>query len=161
PEAQLRTRTVLSANAAQGIFQFGTTTVNVLTLAGAGNCQTVTGGPFIACPSTPDPTIAALIASTRAAQGSLTNTSDPNTQTLALNNIGFQKRQFPTARFDFELNKNNHIETIYNYQVFRSKVDFLNNADPFAPGFPNFGSQASNRYSSSTAWRATIRNNLI
>jgi hypothetical protein len=150
PEAQLRTRTVLSPNAVAGNFQFGTTTVNVLTLAAANGFT-----------STVDPTIAALLASTRAVSGTYNVTSDPNIQTLSFTNQGGQKRQFPTARFDFEINKNNHVETIYNYQVFRSKVDFLNNADPFAPGFPNFGSQDSNRYSSSTAWRSTLKPNIV
>jgi hypothetical protein len=150
PEAQLRTRTVLSPNAVAGNFQFGATTVNVLTLAGANGFT-----------STVDPTIAALLASTRSVPGSYTATSDPNIQQLSFTNQGGQKRQFPTARFDFEINKNHHVETIYNYQIFRSKVDFLNNADPFAPGFPNFGSQDSNRYSSATAWRWTIKSNLV
>jgi len=153
PEAQLRTRTVLSPNAIAGLFQFGSTQVNVYNLAIAGG--------FTGAQSTPDPTIAALMTSIRAVPGSFTNTSDPNIQQLTFTNQGGQKRRFPTARFDFELNKKNHIETIYNYQIFRSKVDFLNNADPFAPGFPNFGSQDSNRYSSSTAWRTQIRNNIV
>ena len=148
PEAQLRTRTVLSAAAAVGIFNPGG--VNLLALAATKGFT-----------STVDPTISALIASTRTVPGSYNSTSDPNINQLSFTNIGGQKRQFPTARFDFEVNKNNHIETIYNYQVFRSKVDFLNNADPFAPGFPNFGSQDSNRYSSATAWRWTIKSNLV
>src|SRR6266446_4550475 len=150
PEAQLRSRTVLSPNAVAGNFTFGATTVNVLTLAGANGFT-----------ATVDPTIAALLASTRAVAGSYTATSDPNIQQLSFTNQGGQKRQFPTARFDFEITKNHHVETIYNYQVFRSKVDFLNNADPFAQGFPNFGSQDSNRYSSATAWRWTIKSNLV
>ena len=150
PEAQLRSRTVLSPNAVAGLFTFGSTTVNLYTLAAANGFT-----------STPDPTILALLASTRAVPGSYTPSSDPNIQLLSFTNQGGQKRRFPTVRFDFEVNKNNHIETIYNYQIFRSKVDFLNNADPFAPGFPNFGSQDSNRYSSSTAWRTTIKQNLV
>ncbi len=150
PEAQLRTRTVLSANALAGNFQFGATTVNLYTLAAANGFT-----------ATPDATIGALLASTRSVAGTYTNLSDPNLQQLSFTNQGGQKRQFPTARFDFEVNKNNHVETIYNYQIFRSKVDFLNGADPFAPGFPNFGSQDSNRYSSATAWRSTIKSNLV
>jgi hypothetical protein len=150
PEAQLRTRTVLSASALAGNYTTGATTVNLYALALANGFT-----------STPDPTIAALLASTRSVAGSYTATSDPNIDQLSFTNQGGQKRQFPTVRFDFEVNKNNHIETIWNYQVFRSKVDFLNNADPFAPGFPNFGSQDSNRYSTSTAWRTTIKNNLV
>jgi len=148
PEAQLRTRTVLSPAAASGIFNPGG--VNLLTLAASKGFT-----------STVDPTISALIASTLSVPGSYNTTTDPNINQLSFTNQGGQKRQFPTARFDFEVNKNNHIETIYNYQIFRSKVDFLNSADPFAPGFPNFGSQDSNRYSSATAWRWTIKSNLV
>ncbi len=158
PEAQLRTRTVLSAAAVAGTFFPGSaacggsaaTGCNLLTLAAAKG--------FV---STRDPILGALLDSTRTVAGTYNTTSDPNINQLSFTNQGGQKRQFPTARFDFEVNKNNHIETIYNYQVFRSKVDFLNNADPFAPGFPNFGSQDSNRYSSATAWRWTIKSNLV
>src|SRR5258708_17173041 len=150
PEAQLRSRGVLSANAVAGSFKSGANLINVLTLAGANGFT-----------ATVDPTIAALLASTRSVSWSYKSTPDPNIQQLTFTNQGGQKRQFPTARFDFEVNKNNHIETIYNYQVFRSKVDFLSNVDPFAPGFPNFGSQDSNRYSSATAWRWTIKSNVV
>jgi hypothetical protein len=158
PEAQLRTRTVLSAAAVTGIFFPGSaacggsaaTGCNLLTLAAAKG--------FIA---TRDPILGALLDSTRTVPGSYNTTSDPNINQLSFTNQGGQKRQFPTVRLDFEVTKNHHIETIYNYQVFRSKVDFLNSADPFAPGFPNFGSQDSNRYSSATAWRWTIKSNLV
>ncbi len=160
PEAQLRTRTVLSPSALAGVFTYGANAINLYTVAAASDCDAVTAG-LQPCTSTPDPTILALLTSTRGVAGTYNALSDPNIQTLSFTNQGGQKRQFPTARFDFEVNKNNHIETIYNYQVFRSKVDFLNNADPFAPGFPNFGSQDSNRYASSTAWRSTIKSNLV
>jgi hypothetical protein len=160
PEAQLRTRTVLSPSAISGIFTSGTTATNLFTLAAASDCDAATPG-LQPCPSTPDPTINALMAQIRGAQGSFTPTSDPNIQQLSFTNQGGQKRKFPTARLDFELNKKNHVETIYNYQMFRSKVDFLNNADPFAPGFPNFGSQDSNRYSFVIAWRSQLGTNLV
>ncbi len=160
PEAQLRTRTVLSPAAISGIFTSGTTATNLYTLAAASDCDPTTPG-LQPCTSTPDPTIAALMAQIRGAQGGFTTTSDPNIQQLSFTNQGGQKRQFPTVRLDFELNKKNHIEAIYNYQIFRSKVDFLNNADPFAPGFPNFGSQDSNRYSFVIAWRSQLGTNLV
>jgi len=160
PEAQLRSRTVLSPSAISGIFTSGATTTNLFTLAAASDCDAITPG-LQPCPSTPDPTINALMAQIRGAQGSFTPTSDPNVQQLSFTNQGGQKRRFPTTRLDFELNKKNHIEAIYNYQIFRSKVDFLNSADPFAPGFPNFGSQDSNRYSFVTAWRSQLGTNLV
>src|SRR6266404_6240855 len=110
-EAQLRTRGVLSASAAAGIFFPGAaacggsaaTGCNLYTLAAANGQM-----------ATPDPTIFALIASTRSVSGSYTQPSDLNQNLLSFTNQGGQKRQFPTARFDFEVNKNNHIETIYN-----------------------------------------------
>jgi hypothetical protein len=160
PEATLRSRGVLSPNAIAGKFTSGSTTTDLYALAAASDCDPNTAG-LQPCPSTPDPVIASVLGLTRGAAGTYSPTSDPNIQTLTFTNSGGQKRQFPTVRLDFEVNKSNHIETIWNYQVFRSKVDFLNNADPFAPGFPNFGSQDSNRYSSSTGWRATIRPNLV
>ena len=57
--------------------------------------------------------------------------------------------------------KNHHLENIWNYQQFRSTVDFLNSVDPAFPGFPNLGSQDSNRFSNSTAWRWTISQNIV
>src|SRR5262249_3599756 len=40
-------------------------------------------------------------------------------------------------------------------------VDFLNNVDPAFPGFPNHGSQQSNRFSNTSAWRWNIKPNII
>ncbi len=159
PEAQLRTRNILSASSLSGIFTYNGITKDLYALAAASDCDPAPG--VQPCTSTPDPVIQALLASTRSAQGTITTTSDPNLNQITFTNTGGQKRQFPTARFDFEVNKKNHIETIYNYQIFRGKVDFLNGADPFAPGFPNHGSQNSNRYSSSTAWRSQLTNNIV
>jgi hypothetical protein len=171
PEAQLRTRTVLSPLATAGSFQYDitqTTGLPAYCIAGAGvsgrtrcTVNVFTRAAAGAFTSTVDPTMGSLLASVRAAQGSFTSGTDPNIQSLSFTNQGGQKRQFPTARVDFELNKKNHIESIYNYQIFRSKVDFLNNADPFAPGFPNFGSQDSNRYSFVVAWRSQLGTNLV
>ena len=85
----------------------------------------------------------------------------PNIQQATFFNIGGQTRRFPTVRFDFKLTEKHHIENIWNYQQFTSVVDFLNGVDPVFPGFPNFGSQDSNRFSNTTAWRWTINNNLV
>src|SRR6266446_311436 len=53
PEAQLRTRTVLSPNAVAGLFTSGTTATNLFTLAAASDCDAATPG-LQPCPSTPD-----------------------------------------------------------------------------------------------------------
>jgi hypothetical protein len=156
PEAQLRTRTILSPNAQSGIFTYTaggvTRSVNLFNLAAANGFT-----------NTPDPTISALLASIRAttASGSINQLADPNVQQFTFQNKGGQKRRFPDARVDWNLTKNQHVEAIYNYQQFAPSVDFLNNADPAFPGFPNFGSQSSNRFSAVAALRSTITSRLV
>ena len=174
-----RTRTVLNPLAQQGIHRFTTTSasyagappagvtcvpsppnftcsVNVLAMAAAAS-PTLVG--------TIDPTIGGLLTNMRSSLSGVNaifvQTSNPNLQQATFFNPGGQTRKFPTVRFDFTIAKNHHIENIWNYQQFRSKVDFLNSADPAFPDFPNFGSQDSNRFSNSTAWRWTISQNLV
>lgn len=155
PEQQLRTRQILAPAAQSGVFTYttssgATNSVNLLTLAAS---KTLT--------STIDPTVGGLLSAIRSSvTGGVSATSDPNIQNFTFINPGGQVRRFPTARFDFNLGKNNHLETIYNYQQFNSKVDFLNNVDPPFPGFPS-GSQKSNRFSSSTTLRTTLSPSLV
>ena len=85
----------------------------------------------------------------------------PNVNQFTFFNIGGQTRRFPTVRLDANLGKNHHLENITNYQQFDGIVDFLNNVDPAFPDFPNHGSQRSNRFSNSSAWRWTITPNLV
>ncbi len=159
PEAQLRTRNILSPNAQNGIFTYtaggATRSINVLTLAAANG--------FGGAQSTVDPTIGALLSSIRASTsgGSINQLSDPNIQQFTFQNKGRQNRRFPTGRLDWNVTKNQHVEAIYNYQQFKSSVDFLNGFDPAFPGFPNFGSQDSNRFSAVAALRSTITSRLV
>jgi hypothetical protein len=117
--------------------------------------------------NTPDPTVTSLLNAIRGSlsQASLTPSTNatlgPNYVSAAFINRGFQLRRFPTVRFDFEVNKKNHVENIWNFQDFGGLADFLNGVDPAYPGFPNFGTQASKRFSNVTAWRTTIKSNLI
>src|SRR4029453_4123355 len=60
----------------------------------------------------------------------------------------------------FNLTKDHQLTNVWNYQQFKSVVDFLNNADPRFPGFPNFGSQSSNRFSNSTALISKIGSSI-
>ncbi len=177
PERTLRTKNILSPQAQAGIHRFyaatvpaglpATTTCAATGLAGSQaqlcstNVYTLAGNAGLI--NTVDPTIGALLGQIR---GSLTgatikDTGDPNIQQVSFINPGGQTRKFPTVRFDFNLIKNHHIENIWNYQQFRSKVDFLNSVDPAFPGFPNFGSQDSNRFSNATAWRWTIASTVV
>lgn len=185
PERTSRTRNILSPEAQSGIFRFfsssnvvtGATcanapagssaaflcSANVYTLAGAAaDCNAAVAGNQ-PCLTTADPTVGALLTSIRSSvSGSVIKaTGDPNIQQVSFVNPGGQVRKFPTVRFDFNLGKNHHLENIWNYQQFRSSVDFLNSVDPAFPSFPNFGSQDSNRFSNSTAWRWTINQNVV
>ena len=115
--------------------------------------------------STIDPTIGTLLSDIRSSLEGVNSIfnqlANPNLQQASFFNTGSQIRKFPTVRLDFNLAKNHHLENIWNYQQFRSTVDFLNGVDPAFPGFPNFGSQDSNRFSNSTAWRWTISQNIV
>lgn len=171
-----RTRTVLNPLAQSGIHRFTTTNAGYAAAPPAN--VTCTGSGTFTCSvnvftlaanaglvSTADATISSLLGSIRS---SLTGVNavflqqaNPNLQTATFFNPGGQTRRFPTARFDFNLSKSHHVENIWNYQQFTSVVDFLNGVDPAFPGFPNFGSQDSNRFSNTTAWRWNISNNLV
>jgi hypothetical protein len=178
PERSLRTRTVLSPSAAAGNFQYDAAlnaanplrsncivspanaaqqrcTVNLLTTLAAAN----------GLPTTTDPTVAALLPAIRSAitsnGGGITPLSDPNLERAAFINPGGQIRYFPTVRFDVNVTQKHHVSNVWNYQDFNSSVDFLNNADPAFPGFPNLGSQASNRFSNVTSHRWTVTPSIV
>ena len=156
PESINRTRTILTPDAAAGIFRYGSgQSVNLLQIAAANGL-----------PSTLDPTIGSLNSAIRAAtnQGTITSSGNLNTQFFNWIPQTSQKRTFLTMRFDVNLGKNHSIENVYNRNIFGGPAGgfaLLNNADPSFPGFPNFGDQTSQRYSNSTALRSTLSDNLV
>jgi carboxypeptidase family protein len=156
PEQTTRQRTILSTQAQSGIYQYdsGRDPVNLFDLAKKNNQE-----------FTPDPLVSKLLAdirqSTTTTGGINPNTGDPNTNFFSFTNTGGQKRYFPTVRLDFNLTSKHHIENIWNYQSFGGVTDFLNNVDPAFPGFPNNGSQISNRFSNVTALRSTLTSTLV
>lgn len=172
-----RTRTVLNPLAQQGIHRFTTTNTTYANSPPA-NVTCVPTPPNFTCSvnvlqlaanagliSTIDPTIGTLLSDIRSSLQGVNSIfvqqANPNLQQATFFNVGSQIRKFPAVRLDFNLAKNHHLENIWNYQQFRSTVDFLNGVDPAFPGFPNFGSQDSNRFSNSTAWRWTISQNIV
>ena len=174
PESTLRTRNVLSTQAQNGIYRFLSSNFNTsgtpVTCTGSGSSRLCTLDVFAVAAGTPglafsnaDPTVSNLLGQIRGSLSgaSLRSSGDPNVDQATFVNNGFQLRRFPTARFDFNVSKNHHIENIWNYQSFGSTVDFLNSRDPQFPGFPNHGSQTSIRFSNVTAWRWTISNNMV
>ena len=173
PEKTSRTRNILSPQAQSGIYRFLSSSFvpsnSATTCTGSGSTRVCSTNVFALANSAglqfanTDPTIGGLLSEIR---GSLTglniqNTGDPNIQQVAFTNPGGQLRRFPTVRFDFNVRNAHHVENIWNYQSFKSQVDFLNGVDPAFPNFPNFGSQDSNRFSNTTAWRWTISQNLV
>ena len=169
PETASRQRTILTPAATNGSFSWTrtSTTANALCVQTTSTVQTCTQNLLTLAaangqPGTRDPTVGSLLDAIQATtgKGSVTPLSDPNLQQFTFINSGFQKRQFPTVNLTVNLTKNNQLTNVYNYQIFRTVVDFLNSADPRFPGFPNHGSQASNRFSNSTALVSKLTNSI-
>ncbi|MEK6335077.1 MAG: carboxypeptidase regulatory-like domain-containing protein [Acidobacteriota bacterium] len=154
PGSTARQRNVLTTDAANGIFKYGTGgSVNLLTLA-ASKGQT----------STIDPTIGSMIGKIRSSLtgGSITNLSDPNVQRFTWNSPAGTLRKFTSVRFDFNLTPKHHLENVWNYNVFQGFPDQLNSRDAVFPGLPiGIGGQYSDRFSNSTALRSTLKPNLV
>jgi hypothetical protein len=162
PEQQARTRVILTPEAESGLFKYVASngevrSVNLLAIAAARN------NPLI--PGTKDPTIAGILSSIResTAKGALTNLTDPNQQNFTFTNTGGQNRRFPTFRLDANVTSKHHLEMIYNFQDFASRVDFLNSRDPaFPEPIPQIlGSQGSNRFSLSAALRSQLSSKVV
>lgn len=157
PEATVRTRVILTPDAQAGIFRYPggpASGINLLALAASKGFT----GTF-------DPNVAKILADIRSStsKGVLKGQTDPNLQTFTFTNTGGQLRRFPTIRVDFNVTSKHHVEAIYNFQDFASKVDFLNGVDPAFPApMPQIlGSQASNRFSLSTALRSQLTSTVV
>jgi hypothetical protein len=180
PERTSRTRTLLTTEQQGGLFRYEVAAV----ASPPAGCTTAGATPgLMRCernlytlaaaagfPSTPDPTIGSVLSQIRSSVSGLNlrpidvaagSPQDLNRQQVSFINPGGQTRRFPTVRFDFNPTNKHHIENIWNYQVFGSVVDFLNNVDPAFPNFPNHGSQTSLRWSNVTALRSTLTNNVV
>ncbi len=167
PESTARQRTIFSTPVLSGNFTYiptGSSTPvvrNLLTLAATTDCNTSTAG-LQPCPSTLDPTVGGLLTAIQGStgEGAVSATSDPNLRLFSFINRGGQTRRFPTVNLSWNVTRNHQLINVWNYQQFSSVVDFLNNSDPRFPGFPNFGSQASNRFSNSTALLSKFGNSI-
>jgi hypothetical protein len=170
-----RVRTIYTSDAANGIFKFTTTSASYVPPAGV-TCDTaatrtcsvnvMTMAAAAGLIGTLDPTIQKLNADIRSSVGTVNGvlksvSGNPNVQQFGFFNTGGQLRRFPTVRLDANLGKNHHLENISNYNEYLNVVDFLNGVDPVFPGFPNHGSQTSNRFSNTSAWRWTITPNIV
>lgn len=151
PGALTRQRTVLNAQAMQGIFTYGGTSVNLLNVAAA------TGNT-----TSPDPTVTKLFADIRGAVsgGSLTDI-DPNLQRYTFNVPTQALNRYPTVRIDYDISSRNRFSSAWNYQTFYSFPDTLNNREATFPGFPVAAGQTSTRLGFSNSLRSTMRQNLV
>ncbi len=147
-----RTRRIMTPDAQQGLFKYGSNTVNLLNLAAA-NGQT----------STIDPTVKKLLADIYAstAEGTLKARSDPNVLDFNYTANAKQLRQYPTWRLDYNLTTNNRISYASYFQKYESYPDTLNNAEPRFPKFPVAGGQNSDRWNWNIQARSTIGKNLV
>jgi hypothetical protein len=158
PSEATRTRTILNPAAEQGIFSYVsggvTRQVNLLELAARGN-QT----------STPDPTVARVLAAIRAATGTTGTVSTPvnatNTQQYVYQSSSDGNQYAPTGRLDFNLTDNHRLTGTYYWQRFLAKPDLLNNVDPQFPGFDHQGFQTSYRTTGSVGMRSTLSSTMV
>ena len=154
-----RARQVLTQEAQNGIFRYGTggsRTVNVLNIAQANGLI-----------GTIDPTVNNVLNTIRQAttlRGSFQPLGTGGLffrQPFNFANDGQQRRRFFVLRMDGNITKNHSIEGIYNDQPFRSNVDFLNSVDPAFPGLANAGTQNSDRRSLSIGVRSNFGASVV
>lgn len=180
PQSRSFTRQILTQDAANGFFTYGTLTPQVgnawttcvaSSPRNAGNpACTVNLAAFAAAKGigfTQDPAIAAMLGNVEAARsiaGVSTNTPfNPWLDNATFNQPGTSTRRFPDIRLDWNATKNDQISAIYHYSHFTSSPDFLNNLNPYLPSGPLsklFGSQISNRNQWTAAWRRNIGANM-
>jgi hypothetical protein len=156
PGQNTENRTVLHPLAEQGIFRYAVgdqvREVNVLDLAGRNG--------FV---NTIDPTIGALIADIRSsvAAGPLTDLEDPLVQEFNYQYATRGLTRYPTVRLDFNLTDRHRLSGSTNVTRLNSTPDTTNGREPQFPGFPNTGSQKSDRYTAQVNLRSTLTQNLV
>jgi hypothetical protein len=158
PGQNTENRTILHPTAQQGLFRWTsggvTRQVNLLNLA-AQNSHL----------SSVDPTVARLLADINAAANSagqtVTDLTDPMLQQMNYQYDSEGVTKYPTWRVDVNLTNNHRLSTSMNYTDLVSTPDTTNNREPQFPGFPNTGSQVSDRYTVQGTLRSTLGANLV
>jgi hypothetical protein len=161
PTEVSRQRTILSPQAQQGLFRYNVTSggqtqareVNLLQLA-ANNGQLATIDPVIG-------NLLTDIRNSTVGTGGIQQLADPNLQRFTFSNGSGDSRYYTTIRLDFNLTEKHQLESAYYYEKHFREKDILNSVDPAFPGFPNFGSQLSHRFSESLALRSTLSPTMV
>ncbi len=161
--------TVLTPEAAQGIFRWGDSkgnfqSRNLLQLAGAAGF-----------PSTVDPilgqTLAQIASLTNGQSGlvsRISTNSDYNRNNLNFQSKGGNYRRFYTTKWDYNVTEKHHIEFVYTYQTNVRRPDGVNvgTASPIFPGTQNVlngtepGNQGGIAFSAVAALRSTLTSHL-
>ena len=126
---------ILTPEARQGLFTYkdsgGTVrTINLLSLAASKGF-----------PGTIDPKIGGgldiingAVHTAGALKSRIASANDYNRLDYQFQDPGSNIRRFPTARFDWNITKNQHLEFIHNYQFYYSTPDAVNGQNSVAPG---------------------------
>lgn len=155
----VRQRQVLTAEAQNGIFRYGTNGVRTVNLFDIATSKGL--------PNTIDPTVKNMLDLIRNATTQRGTFQPLGTggvffrQPYSFSNDGQQRRRFLVIRLDGNITKNHSIEGIYNDQPFRANVDFLNSVDPAFPGLANAGTQNSDRRSLSIGLRSNFGKGVV
>lgn len=177
PQTYGASRVLITDLASSGVYTYRDSTgvirnINLLTLAANQNpLLPASVRPYA---TTRDPIVANLqtLFSQGARQGGnirnrIASASDYIREDLTFQAPGTNIRRFPTARFDWNITKDNQIEFVYHYQQYFSDPDAVNGQLPVVPGEgivlggePVTGSIIRNAYSGAMAWRSTISSSL-
>ena len=113
--------------------------------------------------STIDPTIGRLLGDIRAstAGSTVVDNTDPLTQNFTYSYQTDSVTKYPTGRIDFNLTDKHRLSWSMTYTDLVSTPDTTNNREPNFPGFPNTGSQVSDRYITRGTLRSTLGGNLV
>jgi hypothetical protein len=156
PGGSTENRTILHPRAELGWFRWTasgeTREVNVLALTGAnGHVATI------------DPTVARLLSDIRAstAGSTVVDNTNPLTQNFTYSYDTDSVTKYPTGRVDYNLTDKHRLSWSMTYTDLVSTPDTTNNREPNFPGFPNTGSQVSDRYITRGTLRSTLGANLV
>ncbi|MGH9471510.1 MAG: carboxypeptidase-like regulatory domain-containing protein [Terriglobales bacterium] len=174
PQAQSRSRNILTTAAAQGKFTYApgtmpsSATPNAWTTcsAAASTCtadlmaMANQNGGFTSAVDPIEATVMSEVAGAATAPGVTIGTAqDFNTENLNWNALAGSHRRYPDIRLDYNINQTNSLEYDYHYAFYNDSPDVLNRADatyPIAPFTSNVGAQISNRNLMALAWRSQL-----
>ncbi|MGH9519702.1 MAG: TonB-dependent receptor domain-containing protein, partial [Terriglobales bacterium] len=187
PQGQLRSRNILTPQAAAGQYTYkptavpgtlpswvscngqsinagqptGTCTADLFAMMSA---PTGGNGQFTSTEDAVEQKIWSEVGSSTTAPGvSLGAAPSANQQQINFNAEAASHRYYPDIRLDYTINQTNSLEFDYHYAHYFDGPDILNNVDatyPVAPFNTNVGSQISNRNLLALAWRTQITPNI-